>query len=89
MGAKDEILIAKNIDGVDESLTCENVDTYSFNMESVHLEPDNLLENEVSQLAIIQTQFVFWKSQNRSSICQGFFFMNDDFLMDLEHSQML
>jgi len=89
MGAKDEILIAKNIDGVDESLTCENVDTYNFNMGSVHLELGNLLENEVSQLATIQTQFVFWKSQNRSSICWCFFVVNDDFLMDLEHSQML
>lgn len=64
MGVKNEILIVKNIDGVDESLTCENVDTYSFNMGSVHLQPGNLLENEVSQLATIQTQFVFWKSQN-------------------------
>jgi hypothetical protein len=45
MGTKNEILIAKNINGVDESLTYENVDTYSFNMGSVHLEPDNLLEN--------------------------------------------
>lgn len=58
-GAKDEILIAKNINGVDESLTCENVDTYCFNTGSVHLEPNNLLENEVTQLTTIQTQIVF------------------------------
>ncbi len=59
MGVKDQILIVKNIDGVDESLRCENMDTYSFNMGNVHLEPNNLLENEVSQPAIIQTKFVF------------------------------
>ncbi len=69
MDVEDEILIAKNIDGVDESLACENVDTYNFNMEGVHLQPDNLLENEVSQLATIQAQFVSWKSHNRRSIC--------------------
>jgi len=73
MATKDEILIAKNIHGVDESLTCENVNIYSFNIKSFHLEPDKLLENDISQLAIIQTQMVFWKSHNRSSICWGLF----------------
>jgi hypothetical protein len=42
--------------GVDGPLACEDVATNSSNVESVHLKPNNSLEIQVSQLAIIQVQ---------------------------------
>jgi hypothetical protein len=75
MGAKDEILIVKNINGVDESLTCENVDTYSFNMGSVHLEPSNLFKNKVSQTCNYTNSICFLEITKLKFNLLGFFLL--------------
>jgi hypothetical protein len=73
MGAKDEILIVKNIDGVDESLTCENVDTYSFNMGNVHLQHGNLLEMKYHNLQLYKLNLYFGNHKIEVQFVEVFF----------------
>jgi hypothetical protein len=47
MATEDETILVEDNGGVDEPPTCEDVSTNSSNMKGVHLEPSNLLENEI------------------------------------------
>lgn len=66
---KDKTLIVEHVNGVNGPPTFENVARNSSSMENVCLEFNSLLENEISQLTIIQVQTMFWKLHNRVSIC--------------------
>jgi hypothetical protein len=60
------------------------------NVEFVHLECDsNLLENDNVQLTIVEVQVQQCKPHNMTSICWGFFIINDNLLIDFENPQML
>ncbi len=60
------------------------------NVEFVHLECDsNLLENDNVQLTIVEVQVQQCKPHNMTSICWGFFVINDNLLIDFENPQML
>jgi hypothetical protein len=43
----------------------------------------------MQQLVVIQVQAIAWKPHNWTSLCWGFFAINDNLLMDLEKPQML
>ncbi len=47
MAIEDETIFIEDNGGVDKPSTCEDVTTNSSNMKGVHLEPKNLLENEI------------------------------------------
>ncbi len=60
------------------------------NVEFVHLKCDsNLLENDDVQLTIVEVQIQQCKPHNMTSICWGFFIINDNLLIDFENPQML
>jgi hypothetical protein len=83
-----ETILVEDNCGVDEPPTCEDVTTNSSKMKGVHLEPSNLLQNEILLLATIQLQATFWKPHRYVSICWGFCVVNDDLHVDLENLQI-
>jgi hypothetical protein len=61
-----------------------------LDVEFVHLECDsNLLENDDVQLTIVEVQVQQCIPHNMTSICWGFFVINDNLLIDFENPQML
>jgi hypothetical protein len=60
-----------------------------LNVESVHLQPPNMSNDDISQLAIIETQVVAWIPHICLSICWGFFVVNDGLHVDLVKPQVL
>jgi hypothetical protein len=44
----------------------------------------NSTEVEMQQLVVIQVQVIAWKPHSRTSLCWGFFAINDNLPVDLE-----
>jgi hypothetical protein len=68
MLTKDEIVLVKNVGGVDGPPTFENVTTNSSHMGNAHLKLGNSLKNEVLQFTTTQVQIALWKPHHCVSI---------------------
>jgi hypothetical protein len=68
MVTKDEIVLVKNVGGVDGPPTFEDVTTNSSHMGNVHLKLGNSLKNEVLQFTTIGVQIALWKPHHCVSI---------------------
>jgi hypothetical protein len=76
MAKEDEVVVLKNVGGVDEDShnLSENPTTILLNVESIHLQCDNNpIDNDDLHLAVIVAQVHKWKPNNKNSICWGFF----------------
>jgi hypothetical protein len=76
MVEEDEVMVLKNIGGVDEDShkLNENPTTNLSNVESIHLQCENdLVDNDDLHLAVIVAQAHKWKPNNKNSICWGGF----------------
>jgi hypothetical protein len=49
----------------------------------------NFAKVQMQQMVAIQSQAITWKPNSRTSLCWGFFVVNDNLLVDLEKLQML
>jgi hypothetical protein len=67
MAIQNEIVCVESV-RIDEPFICENVATNSLDMENVLPKLNNMLQNEVLQLATIQAQGTFWKPHHHLSI---------------------
>jgi hypothetical protein len=59
------------------------------NVENVHLQVPNMLDDDISQLVIVETQVVAWKPHSNLLICWGYFVIDDGLHVDLVKLQML
>jgi hypothetical protein len=79
-------LLFENVGGVGEVACDANMNPSSklLNVESVHPQCGNLLKNDDVQLGVIKVQIQQWKLHNMTLICESFFAINDNLLIDLE-----
>ncbi len=89
---ENEVFIHESVDGVGKTTNMVNMNPVGsmLNVESVQWQSNNLSsKNDDDKLATKEIDAQQWKPHNRTSICWGFYAINNNMPIDLENPHML